>query len=444
MKRIEDILSQCIDDIKAGNTSLEDCLDRYTAVRRELEPLLRIALNIQEPPDIRPSAAFKIRARVSLMEHIRASQAMKETRRPISQAGVRQVWYAGWSKAATIIIAVILAISGVGAGTAYASQGSLPGDVLYPVKLGTEQVQRLLTADDVSRVNLELGFADTRLKEMEEVVEKNPEGIPVAITGYERNLNLAISRAEQTKNEGVQTNLQERIALAISNHLSMMGELEDGVPDEVEEAISNAKDIAISGLIEALQGLAKKNPVRAAEINMGTMQGRLNRAEVESERGNVREMERTLQHFQRLRRFGEEISEDARRRGYDTRAIDELNARATAGQMQILGSIYGNAPEGTKGAVEEAMEASVEGHEQAVKGLRQQGSLDDIPEEPPLPDEIPDDIKGKILNPEPDRPINGSGEPGDGSGEPGNGPEDSGNGSGEPENGPGDSGNGKH
>jgi len=428
VKRIEDILSQCIDDIKAGNTSLEDCLGRYPAVRRELEPLLRIALNIQEPPDIRPSAAFKIRARVSLMEHIRASQAMKEARRPIFQIGIRQAWYSGWLKAATIIITVVLAISGVGTGTAYASQGSLPGDVLYPVKLGTEQVQRRLTADDVSRVNLELGFTDTRLKEMEEVVEKNPEEIPVAVTGYEKNLNLAIAMAEQTKNEGVQANLQERIALVISSQLSMLDELEDGVPDEVEEAISNAKDVAISGHIKALQGLAKKNPVKAAEINMKTMQGRLNRAEVESERGNVREMERTLQHFQRLRRFGEEISEDTRQRGYDTRAIDELNARATAGQMQILGSIYGNAPEGTKGAVEEAMGASVEGHEQAVKGLRQQGSLDDIPEEPLLPDEIPDDIKDKILNPEPDRPINGSGEPGDGSGEPGNGPGDSGNG----------------
>ena len=226
----------------------------------------------------------------------------------------------------------------------------------------------------------------------------------------------------------MQTNLQERIALAIFNHLSIMDELEDGVPGEVEEAISNAKDVAINGHIKALQGLAKKNPVRAAEINVETMQGRLNRAEVESERGNVREMERTLQHFQRLRKFGEEISEDTRQRGYDTRAIDEINVRATAGQMQILGAIYGNAPEETKGAVEKALEASVEGHEQAVKSLRQQAPLDNIPEEPSLPDEIPDDIKGKILNPEPDRPIKGSGEPGDDSGEPGDGPGGSGNG----------------
>ncbi|MFC1958584.1 DUF5667 domain-containing protein [Chloroflexota bacterium] len=421
MKRIEEILIQCIEDIKAGKTSLADCLGRYPDVRRELEPLLRIALSIKEPTDISPSDAFKIRARVNLMEHIHASQSGKRAPRSLSQAGVRQVWYAGWARAVAIVVAVILFISALGTGTAYASQSSLPGDTLYPVKLGTEQLQRVITLDDAAEVELELKFASTRLKEMEEVVEKNPEEIPVAVTGYERNLNLAILRAEQTKNEGLQTNLQERIALVISSQLSMIDELEDGVPEEAEKAISNAKDVAINGHIKALQGLAKKNPVKAAEINMKTMQGRLNRAEVESERGNVREMERTLQHFQSLRRFGEEISEDTRQRGYDTRAIDEINARATAGQMQILGDIYGNATEETKGAVEEAMESSAEGHEQAVKGLRQQGSLDDIPEEPPLPDEIPDNIKGKILNPEPDRPINGSGEPGNGSGDSGGG-----------------------
>jgi len=428
MKKIEDILSQCIEEIKSGKASLADCLERYPSLRRELEPLLRIALNIQEPPDVRPSEAFKIRARVNLMEHIHASRTVKRPQQLGYKNGLRHVWYASWLRTVAVILVVILAVSTLGTGTVYASQDSLPGDFLYPVKLGTEQVQRLLTTDDVSGINLELRFADTRLEEMEEVIKKNPEEISIAVNGYERNLNLAISRAEQTKNEGVQTNLQERIALAISNHLSVLDEVEGGAPDEVEGVISNAKDVAINGHIKALQGLAKRNPVRAAEINVETMQGRLNRAEVESERGNIREMERTLQHFQRLRRFGEEISEDTKQRGYDSRAIDEINARATAGQMQVLGAIYGNAPEETKDAVEEALEASVKGHEQAVKGLRQQGSLDNIPEEPSLPDEIPDDIKGKILNPDPDRPTNGAEEPDDGSGEPGNRPGGSGNG----------------
>jgi uncharacterized protein (DUF433 family) len=70
LKKFEDILAQCIEDIKAGRSSIEDCLDRYPSLREQLEPLLRIALAIREPPDAKPSPAFKIKARVQLMDQI--------------------------------------------------------------------------------------------------------------------------------------------------------------------------------------------------------------------------------------------------------------------------------------------------------------------------------------------------------------------------------------
>ncbi len=48
MKKCEDMLVQHIEDIKAGRSSIEDCLDRYQPVREQLEPLLRIALEIRK------------------------------------------------------------------------------------------------------------------------------------------------------------------------------------------------------------------------------------------------------------------------------------------------------------------------------------------------------------------------------------------------------------
>ena len=76
MKKIEEILAQCIEDVKAGRCSLEDCLSKYPSMRKELEPLLQLALSIQEPPDVKPSAAFKMRARVQLMEQIHAMRGV--------------------------------------------------------------------------------------------------------------------------------------------------------------------------------------------------------------------------------------------------------------------------------------------------------------------------------------------------------------------------------
>jgi len=427
VKKVEEILIQCIDDIKSGKATLQDCLGRYPDMRHELEPLLRVALSIKEPTDTRPSDAFKVRARVNLMEHIHASQTKKKAVRIPSQAGIRHGWFIGWTRAVSIAVAVILVISAAGTGTAYAAQSSLPGDTLYSVKLGTEQLQRIITLDDAAEVELELKFASTRLDELEELTsmpadqtamttgsydrvlamsiiniplsepEKNyatqSERIAIAVTGYEKNLNLAITKSQRIIDG--ETSL-EMVALAILNHFDRLDEIEDGASETAQEAVINSKEIAMNGHINALQNLAEVNPVRATEINIQAIQGRLNRAEAEAAKGNGKGVEDALQEYEKLRRFGEEISNSAGSRGQDTKAIDEMNARATTGHLETLGTIYGNVPEETKGAVEQAMGLAVEEHGQAVQGLQQQGAQGDIPTEPPLPENIPDDTKKNI------------------------------------------------
>ncbi|MFC1899197.1 DUF5667 domain-containing protein [Chloroflexota bacterium] len=429
MKRIEEILTQCIEDIKAGRASLEDCLDGYPDMRRELEPLLRIALSIKEPADIRPSDAFKVRARVNLIEHIHASQSGKKATRYQSQASVRHEWYTGWARAVAIAVAVILIISAVGTGTAFASQSSLPGDTLYSVKLGTEQIQRIVTFDDVAEVELELKFASTRLDELEEIIsmpasqtaittgsydriltmsiinviqnEQNQlftntaqsDRIAIAVSGYERNLNLAITKAEKIRDG--ETSM-ETVALAILNHLDRLDKIEDGASGGARGAVSNYKEISINGQIRALQNLAKVDPVRATEINLQATQGRLDRANSEATKGNSRGMEDALQEYEKLRRFGEEISNSIEMKRQDAIPIDELNAQATTEHMESLGSIYRNAPQDTKYAVEQAIDVAIETHGHAIQGLQQQGAQGDIPTEPPIPDNIPEDVKENI------------------------------------------------
>ena len=407
MKKIEDILVQCIEEIKAGKASIADCLSRYPDLRQELEPLLRIALSIKEPLDIRPSDSFKIRTKVNLMEYIHANPAEKKTGKSIHQVNMGQAWHAKWLKAVTVAVVAILVISTLGVGTAYASQDSIPGDTLYPVKLGTEKFQRMLTTDDIEGVTLELKFASSRLEEMKSVAQKCPEEITVAITGYERNLDMAVARAEEVNNSGVPTSIMETLALAIFNHLSILDELESNAPEALKDLIRGAGETALYEYMKVLRIMVKEDPLRAAEINMGAMQGRLDRAKMESEKENSREVEKALQQFEELRRFGEEISEITRGLGYDSRAVDELNAKATAGHLEALGYIYGMVPEATRGAVEEAMETSIEDHAQAVEDLQQQGALKDIPEKPSLPDEVPDKVKDKPSKPDPKNTENG-------------------------------------
>ena len=48
VKKFEDIFVKHIEDIEAGKSSIEDCLDKYPSMREQLEPLLRINLEIRK------------------------------------------------------------------------------------------------------------------------------------------------------------------------------------------------------------------------------------------------------------------------------------------------------------------------------------------------------------------------------------------------------------
>ncbi|MFA5245470.1 MAG: DUF5667 domain-containing protein [Pedobacter sp.] len=377
MKRVEEILTQCIDDIKAGRAILVECLERYPDMRAELKPLLNVALSIKEKPDIKPSEAFKIRARANLMEHIHASQLEKKVPLPSSQPNNSFGWFTGWARAVAITVAIILVVAAAGTGTAYASQSSLPGDTLYSVKLGTEELQRIFTFDTATEVELELKFASIRLDEMDKLASMpadqvtainsgggkvlmmsiigftaneserahitQTERIELAAAGYEKNLNMAISKSEQLKDNEA---LLETVALAILNHLDKFDEIEDKTSGEMVQVITSSKAAALAGYMKAVQNLASVNPVRANEINQQAIQNRLERAEGEATRGNSTEAQNALQEMEKLRQFGDEIPNQPGGEN-QKQGNNETNSSTQGEQQGTQGSDNGQPSQGT-------------------------------------------------------------------------------------------------
>ncbi|MBN1643647.1 MAG: hypothetical protein JW856_02345 [Dehalococcoidales bacterium] len=378
MKRVEEILIHCIDDIKAGRATLAECLERYPDVRAELEPLLRVALAIKEKPDVKPSDAFKIRARARLIEHIYASQSQKKTIVPSSQPGIRYSWFTGWTRAVAITVAVVLVVAAAGTGTAYASRPSLPGDTLYSVKLGTEQLQRIFTFDTAAEVELELKFADIRLNEIDELASMpadqaatinsggstvlamsvigfmsnkseetyitQAERIEQAAAGYEKNLNMAITKSEQVSNN---TELLEKVALAILTHLDRLDEIEDKTFGEMVQIIARSKAVALNGHMNAVNNLAFVNLVRANEINQQAIQNRLERAEAEAAKGKNTEAQNALQEMEKLRQFGDEIPNSNMDKGQDSESTNGDNGTTPGMQHETPDSDNGQSSQGT-------------------------------------------------------------------------------------------------
>ena len=411
MKKIEDILASCIEDIRLGRSTLEGCLDRYQSAREQLEPLLRIAIGIQDLPPVKPTESFKSRAKVHLMEYIHTEKTAKRSWRSVFGYLSRPTLYSNTMRRLAIGAAILVVVIVSGAGTAYASHDSLPGDILYPVKIGTEQFRRLLETDDVAEVELELAFAGTRLAEIQKLANKAPDKAPIAVVGYEKSIEMAIEKAGQITDMGVSGSMLQLVALTILEHISTLDRIEDSVSEATAKTVRQAKETAVGEQVKALRSLAQRDPLRATEMNIYAMQNRLQRASDTADKGEATKAEAALEQFTQLHRFGEEIIEIAKGLGHGAAAVDELNARATHDQMEVLGNIYGKVSDEAMASIEEVMGIFIEDHGKEGEGSPENGAPDDIPGQSDSPSEEPGSGSGG----------SGSGSGGSGSGSGGSG-----------------------
>ncbi|MFO7773105.1 MAG: DUF5667 domain-containing protein [Dehalococcoidia bacterium] len=375
MKKFEDILAQCIDNIKAGRCSIEDCLNRYPSLRKQLEPLLRVALEIREPPDVKPSGSFKVKARVQLMEHIHDRQPVTKWPWARYNGQTKQIPLQRRFSMVSIIVAIVLTLSAVGGGTAYASQASLPGDTLYQVKLSTEQVRMMMPADDVGRAERALSFAERRVEEMEALAEKGRlQHLGLAVEKYDDAMAMVSTKMRQASNEGLPTgNITALVGNATARHLSVLDRVFDLVPPEAQAAIAQARNVSATGHFRALEALAQVDPLRAVEINMAAMEGRLDRVRERAMAGDMNGAEAALQQFETMAEFGEDISGIGQEMGKDTDEVEELIAAATSIHLEVLGEVWEGLPEQARPIIEEAMARAQIRHERRVQALEQKG-----------------------------------------------------------------------
>jgi hypothetical protein len=394
LKKFEDILVQCIEDIKTGRASIEECLDRYPSMREQLEPLLKIALEIGEPPDIKPSPAFKVKARVQLMDQIHGRQAV--TKWPWSRysSQLKPMTYRMRYSMASVILAIILALSALGAGTAYASQSSLPGDTLYSVKLATEQAGMMLVREDVARAERALSFADKRVREMIALAEKErPQDMDLAVEQYGYALNMTLAMIEEASDGGLATeNITALVAEATARHLSVLDEVWDMVPEQARAAIAHARNVSETGRENALAALTRNNTVRATEINLAAMEGRLNRVRAKVQ--NAEAVGIALQQFEAMAEFGEEISQIAHAVDKDVEMVEELIALATSAHLEELAEVWEMVSEQARPAIERAMANLLIRHQERVQALEHMGV--EAPPAPVIPERIRERVEERI------------------------------------------------
>src|SRR3970040_2270895 len=160
--RIE-ALARCLELIQSGG-SLEVALQAFGAMAAELRPLLVTA---QQNYTYAASLAAPRQAQLSSRaKFLNAAQALADK-------SPRGGWLGmAFSRLAVTAVLFLCAILLGGLSTVAVSAQSLPGDLLYPVKIASEQTRLFLVRNPGERLQLEKSFDDRRSEEIVELLKR--------------------------------------------------------------------------------------------------------------------------------------------------------------------------------------------------------------------------------------------------------------------------------
>ncbi len=159
-KKLENIFNECLERVLRGE-SIEDSLKSYPKEAAKLEPLLKVAFTVHKnTTSIQPRPTFKEQTFLNLRGAFLYARRQKQLRpKP-------EVSFWGWQRRWAFAVTIILIVFIVGAGTTAASNQALPDELLYPVKLATEQVRLTLAFSNMDKAELQARFAERRAKEI--------------------------------------------------------------------------------------------------------------------------------------------------------------------------------------------------------------------------------------------------------------------------------------
>jgi len=259
--RREQALQECLELLRQGLT-LEECLARYPEDAAELEPLLRTAqvarsrLSLGIPRTMRS----RIRARVMAEWNREHAQRQQRWRFP--------VLVPRW---AVVTVCVVLAFLLSGAGTVMAARDTVPGDLLYPVKMVTEKTRMAFTFSDLARAELYIDLAEQRVDEIRKLVERGePENITKLATRVVAHLEMA-GQVAAIGDEGI-AELKAHLERSATVQLANLEQILVAAPEEAKPAVESALATSGEGYGMVMEAVASGAPTPALLAKAGMIQ----------------------------------------------------------------------------------------------------------------------------------------------------------------------------
>ena len=148
--------------------------------------------------------------------------------------------------AAAVTAALGLALASM-TGVAYAADGALPGDVLYPLDQEIEQLQLALSPSAEHRTDLLLAMAGERLQEAEDLAAQgDEEHMAVALESYEQIVS-AVSDAVDSSESEDKSALTRQLNEQLTDHEERLQAIRQHVPEPAQSGLDRAIEAARQG-----------------------------------------------------------------------------------------------------------------------------------------------------------------------------------------------------
>lgn len=182
------------------------------------------------------------------------------TDQPSSDPGLHPHWEMLLLKTAGVFVLVIFAIAGT-LGIVSAAQNSLPGDLMYPLKIVVEKAQAKFVASEGAKADLKTEFASRRMREFRQLIDKpevsakQDQKIAQAVGNFQKEINDVNQLLNKTKdNESAvkavavakQLNLE---VVKYENTLTQANKtLSEPLQKDVQEAIDSVEKTKMASL----------------------------------------------------------------------------------------------------------------------------------------------------------------------------------------------------
>jgi len=240
-RKLDRVIDECLSRVQAGEETVQNCVQAYPELKDVLEPVLALALRVNETlaPE-KPDVQFIRNSKLRILNRVKASVTSSSSEN-IQPRRARRIDFRRrrWS---TVIAGFVIAamLFGSGIGIKRASASALPGDSLYPVKRAGEEIQLALSFTTDGDVALLYDFAESRLEEAQRLTEIGRySDLGIALEGFEETMSMLEEIAQEGKIGNGNLDLA-KIQAKHEQHIQVLEQVRENVPEHARAAIDHA------------------------------------------------------------------------------------------------------------------------------------------------------------------------------------------------------------